>query len=102
METVQQICAVLFVLALLGGSLYWLRSRGMAQLSGGGLGRGLTRGGKRRMQSVERLSLTPQHSLHLVSVGGRVVLVAAGPGGCSILEGNWEETAAIDPRAVRP
>ena len=87
METVQQICAVLFVLGLLGGSLYWLRSRGMAQFGGPGMGRG----GKRRMQSLERLALSPQHALHLVNVGGRVVLIAVGPQGCSVLEGNWGE-----------
>jgi len=91
METVQQICAVLFVLGLLGGSLYWLRSRGMAQFTGGGLGRGA----KRRMHSLERLALTPQYSLHLVDVGGRVVLIAVGPGGCSILEGDWGPAMAV-------
>ena len=90
METVQQICAVLVVLGLLAGSLYWLRSRGMAQFTGAGIGRG----GKRRMQPLERLALTPQHSLHLVNVGGRVLLIAAGPGGCSLLEGNWEDAVA--------
>lgn len=89
METVQQICAVLLVLGLLAGSLYWLRSRGMAQFAGAALGRG----GKRRMRAVERLVLTPQHSLHLVDVGGRVLLIAVGPGGCSVLEGNWDEAA---------
>jgi len=88
METVQQICAVLLVLGLLGGCLFWLRGRGMAQFSGGGLGRG-----KRRMQPIERLSLTPQHSLHLVNVGGRVLLIAVGPGGFSVLDGNWEDAA---------
>ena len=87
----QQICAVLLVLALLGGSLYWLRSRGMAQFTGG-----VVRGGKRRMQSLERLALTPQHSLHLVKVGGRVLLIAVGPGGSSVLEGNWEEATAVN------
>jgi len=92
METIQQICAVLVVLGLLGGSLYWLRSRGMAQFAAAGIGRG----GKRRMQSLERLALTPQHSLHLVNVGGRVLLIAVGPGGCSVLEGNWDEVAAVN------
>jgi flagellar biogenesis protein FliO len=90
MEAVQQICAVLLVLGLLGGTLFWLRGRGMAHFTSGGMARG-----KRRMQSLERLALTPQHSLHLVNIGGRVLLVAVGPGGCSVLEGNWEDAAAV-------
>jgi flagellar biogenesis protein FliO len=40
----------------------------------------------RRMQVVERLPLTPQHSLHLVRIDGRLLVVASGPGGCSVLE----------------
>ena len=40
----------------------------------------------RRMQVVERLPLTPQHSLHLVRIDGRLLVVASGPGGCSLLE----------------
>jgi flagellar biogenesis protein FliO len=33
------------------------------------------------------MSLTPQHSLHLVRVEDRTMLIAASPSGCSILEG---------------
>lgn len=40
----------------------------------------------RRMQVLERLPLTPQHSLHLVRIEERIVVVASGPGGCSVLE----------------
>ena len=40
----------------------------------------------RRMHVVERLPLTPQHSLHLVRIDGRLLVVASGPGGCSLLE----------------
>jgi len=45
------------------------------------------------MQAIERLSLTPQHSLHLVSVSGRVLLIAVSPGGCSLLDGSNCEIA---------
>src|SRR5579883_3329339 len=87
MESVQQILAVLFVLGLLGGTLLWLRSRGMVRFAGMG-GR---RQGGRRMQSLERLPLTPQHSLHLVGVSGRVMLIAVSPGGCTVLDGStWD------------
>lgn len=87
MEAIQQILSVVLVLALLGGTLYWLRSKGMAQFAV----RGARRGAGRRMQSLERLPLGPQHSLHLVSVAGRVLLIAVSPGGCSVLDGSeWE------------
>ena len=86
--------AVLFVLGLLGGSLYWLRAKGLARFSVKGVGRQ----GARRMQALERLPLTPQHSLHLVSVGGRTLLVAVSPGACTVVDGAaWRtsgETAA--------
>ena len=40
----------------------------------------------RRMQVLERLPLTPQHSLHLVRIDGRTLVVSSGPGGCTVLE----------------
>jgi len=83
MEAIQQTLVVVFVLGLLGATLYWLRRQGVARFNGKNAGRS----GARRMQSIERLSLTPQHSLHLVNVGGRVVLIAVSPGGCSVLDG---------------
>ena len=79
----QQILAVLFVLGLLGGTLFWLRSKGLARFAA----TGLRRSSGRRMQSLERLPLTAQHSLHLVSVSGRVLLIAVSPGGCTVLDG---------------
>jgi flagellar biogenesis protein FliO len=83
MDAIQPALAVLFVLGLLGGALYWLRTKGLAQFSAKGIGRQ----GVRQMRSIERLPLTAQHSLHLVSVGGRTLLVAVSPGGCSVVDG---------------
>jgi flagellar biogenesis protein FliO len=84
MDAIQPVLAVLFVLGLLGGSLYWLRAKGLARFTGKRIGRQ----GVRRMQALERLPLTPQHSLHLVSVGGRTLLVAVSPGGCTVVDGS--------------
>lgn len=87
MEAIQQILSVVAVLTLLGCTLYWLRTKGVARFSVKGIGGG----GPRRMQSLERISLTPQHSLHLVRVAGRVLVVAVSPGGCSVLDGaGWD------------
>ena len=83
MESFQQALSVLLVLGLLGGALWWLRRKGMAQFPFKSTGS--TRG--KTMQVLERMALTPQHSLHLVRVENRVVLIAASPAGCSILEG---------------
>jgi flagellar biogenesis protein FliO len=92
MEAIQQGLVVLFVLGLLGATLYWLRGQGIARFSGKGAGRG----GARRMQIIERLSLSPQHSLQLVNVGGRVLLISVSPGGCSLLDGEVK----LDERPV--
>jgi flagellar biogenesis protein FliO len=89
MEAIQQVLTVVAVLTLLGYSLYWLRRKGLAKFSISGI----TGGSQQRMQSLERLPLTPQHSLHLVRVAGRTLLVAVSPGGCSVLDGNdWESS----------
>ena len=82
MDAVQPIFAVLFVLGLLGGTLYWLRGKGVAKFAVKGLGR--TAG--RQIQAIERLALSPQHSLHLVSVCGRTLLIGVSPSGCTVLE----------------
>jgi len=83
MEVIQQTLVVVFVLGLLGATLYWLRGQGVARFNG----KGVARGAARRMQTIERLPLSPQHSLHLVNVGGRTLLIAVSPGGCSLLDG---------------
>ena len=82
MEGTQQVLGVLFVLALLGGTLWWLRSRGLAQF-----GLKIPGGGKQRsMKVMERLPLTAQHSLYLVEIAGGTILVATSPAGCAILD----------------
>jgi len=85
MDAIGQALVVVFVLGLLGATLYWLRAQGIARFGGKGIGMG--RGGARRMQTIERLALGPQHSLHLVNVSGRVLLIAVSPGGCAVLDG---------------
>ena len=97
MESLQQVFSVGFVLALLIGTLYWLRAKGLARFTPGGIGRRRSR----RMEAIERLPLTPQHSLHLVRVAGRVLLIAVSPSGCSILDGSSWEIPGEDQMAIR-
>ena len=92
MESLQQALVVLFVLGLLGGTLYWVRRRlpGSTGLAGFSF-QGPSRAKVSRMQSIDRLPLTPQHSLHLVRIAGQVLLIAVSPGGCSVVDGcRWE------------
>jgi flagellar biogenesis protein FliO len=86
MEEIRQALGVLIALGVLGGALWWLRRKGIAQFAP------VTRGGgkTRSMKVVERLALTPQHSLHLVQVGERTILVASFPGGCARVDSNPE------------
>jgi flagellar biogenesis protein FliO len=78
-------------LAAMGIALYLLHNKGLVRFSA----KGLTDAKTRRLQSLERLPLTAQHSLHLVRVAGRLVLIAVSPGGCSVLDGGlWDTTRA--------
>ncbi len=79
MEVFQQVAAVAAVLLLLVATLWALRRRGVA---------GLTLRSKsadRRVESLERLPLGPQHTLHLIRVRETELLVASSPSGCSLV-----------------
>jgi flagellar biogenesis protein FliO len=82
MQSLPPAISVLLVLVLLGGALWWLRRKGMASLAF----QRPAMSKKRSLQVIERLALTPQHSLHLVRVEDRTILIAASPAGCSFLE----------------
>lgn len=82
---IQQMVAVLAVMALTIGLL---RCRGVAHLRTGLVRR---RSG-RRLEVLERLPLTPQHSLHVVRMDGRSLLIGVSPSGCALLESGMGET----------
>lgn len=77
MDFGQQYLAVAGVLGLLGSLLWWLRRRGYASA------RVARR--PRRLESVERLALSPQLTLHLVRVGDAEVLLACSPSVCAVV-----------------
>jgi flagellar biosynthetic protein FliO len=79
MDFGQQYLGAAVVLALLGLALWWLRRRGYAAVMPG-------RRAGRKMESMERLPLGPQHTLHLVRIGGTALLVACSPAGCVLLQ----------------
>jgi flagellar biogenesis protein FliO len=82
MEGLGQAGAVVLVLAALGGALWWLRRAGLAP-RGGAL---WPRRGCGRLALLERLPLGPHHTLYLVESCGRVLLLAASPRGCDLIE----------------
>jgi flagellar biosynthetic protein FliO len=75
MDLVGEMAAPAAVLALLGIAWWSLRRHGRAAPARGG-----------RLERLDRLALGPQHTLHLVRVGDRVLLLASSPGGCALLE----------------
>jgi flagellar biosynthetic protein FliO len=75
----QQFLAVFLVLGLLLAALWLLRRQGLARFIPG-LGR--PPGKQRRMQVLERVALDTRHSLHLVALNGRLIVVGVSPGGC--------------------
>jgi flagellar biosynthetic protein FliO len=80
MEFVQELAAVGAVLALLAATLWWLRRRGFAAILP------MRRPPGRRLECLERLSLGPQHTLHLVRVGDTALLLASTPAGCALVQ----------------
>lgn len=81
METVRPILAIAFVLALLGAALLALR-QGTSPLRVLRSGRQPERGFK----VIERIALTPQHSLHIVRAGAEEWILATHPQGCSVIQ----------------
>ena len=82
---IQQLLAVVTVMALLLGALQWLRRRGVAHIRTGLR----LRRSPRRLELLEKLPLTAQHSLHVVRVDGRSLLIGVSPSGCALLE-SWK------------
>lgn len=76
----QQILAALFVLVLLAASLWLLRRKGIARLN---LALPKRFSGAKQMQIVERVSLTAHHSLHLIRIRDRTLLIGLSPSGCN-------------------
>ena len=74
--------AVILVLALLLLSVWMLRKKGLAHFTAGSL---LTQR-QRRLSVVERLPLTPQHSLYLVQMTDQLLLLGSSPAGISLIE----------------
>jgi flagellar biogenesis protein FliO len=81
MELARELAALALVFGLLGASLWLLRSRGRLRWRP-------TAGGRkqaRRLESLDRLALSPQHALHMVRAADRVLMLVTHAGGCTLL-----------------
>jgi flagellar biosynthetic protein FliO len=81
MEMLQQLLAVALVLGALCTLVWALKRKGWAA---GGLSK--TRETQTQLEVIGRLALTQQHSVHLIRLADRVLLVGLSPSGCNVLE----------------
>jgi|WetSurMetagenome_2_1015567.scaffolds.fasta_scaffold274008_2 flagellar biogenesis protein FliO len=75
----QQFIGIVIVLGALISMLWYARKRGFARLNIG------TAGPNRLLKVVERVPLTSQHTLFLVSVGDRTMVLSSSPGSCQVV-----------------
>ncbi len=90
MEMLEQLSIVAVILGVLCGGLWLLKRKGWAHTA-------MRRGradGQPRLEVIDRLVLTPHHSLHLVRLADRTLLVGLSPNGCNLLESAQGATPA--------
>jgi flagellar biogenesis protein FliO len=78
MDLVRQSLAILFVFLLLWAALWFLRKKDWPGLRRSKIAPGL-------LEARGKLALTPRHSIHLVGVGGRTLVLALHPDGVTFL-----------------
>jgi flagellar biogenesis protein FliO len=98
MDPIRQVLTVSAVFSLLAAALWWLRRKGLVRLGARG-----SRGSRQQaLQAVERIVLGPQHSLHLVRLAERGLLLGTSPAGCAVLESfEWASLKSPLPAAAR-
>jgi len=91
MEMFQQFFAIAAVLGVLCGGLWLLKRKGYVQSRI----RRPNGDGHPRLEVLDRLALTPHHSLHLVRLADRTLLIGLSPNGCELLESGAELTSRL-------
>jgi flagellar biosynthetic protein FliO len=92
MEMFQQLFAVVGVLGALLIAVWAMKRRGWVRMT-----TRAARDSSARLEVVDRLVLTPHHSVHLIRLADRTLLIGLSPQGCNLLE---TSSAAIVPRGV--
>lgn len=80
MDLVRQSLAITFVFALLWTALWLLRKKGQFRIGSRKFSRG-----SGLLESRGRLVLSQQHTIHLVRIGQRDLVLALHPGGVTLL-----------------
>jgi flagellar biogenesis protein FliO len=97
LELLPQLLAILGVFALLGFTLWWLKRRGAVQIAPLPFRLpGRTKGSHPKMlQRVDALQLSPTHSLNLVRMADRAILIGISPHGFCLVESSpWKTLEA--------
>jgi len=88
MDTLTQFLPAALVIALLAAAVWALK-----RASFGGFSLPVRAASRNRLlEPLDRLTLSPQHTLHVVGVGGRRILIVVHPSGCSVVD-----SAALPP-----
>ena len=95
MDIVRQSLAITFVFALLSAALWFLRKRGNIRA-----GFPRARAAHGVLESRGKLALGPQHSIHVVRIGERDMVVAVHPAGVTLLYRPSHHADAADPIIV--
>ena len=93
MDVLRQVFSVLLVFSLLGAVLWVLRRGGKISFRGFGFAGKRAPGHTKSIVAVERMALTPNHTLHVVRFNGRDVLIATHPQGCTLVTEQAAERA---------
>jgi flagellar biosynthetic protein FliO len=97
MEMFQQLFAIFVVLGVLCGGVWLLKRKGFAYSRA----RRPNGAGHPRLEVLDRLALSPNHSLHLVRMADRTLLIGLSPNGCNLLESGQNTASAFSQVATQ-
>lgn len=86
---ITQFLSILVVFGLLGATLWWLKKKGavrMASMPSWKLPSGRARNSEKLLERMDALQLSATHSLTVVRVGERALLVGVSPSGLQVVD----------------
>jgi len=98
MEMFQQLLVIAVVLGTLCGGVWLLKKKGYAYSRV----RRPSGAGHPRLEVLDRLALTQHHSLHLVRLADRTLLIGLSPNECKLLESGKDMAAAFGQVSGEP
>ena len=81
MDALQQMAAIICVFGLLGAVLLWLRKKHLIRFDGSG-----RKDTQPALSVLQRVRLTPQHSLVIVRAGEKEFILALHASGCTLVD----------------